>query len=90
MAKAPSWPERTLGTAKLVFNQGGKSPSGKEKHPTYFSFLRVFVQKGVLVIAGIHLSVLLNQKGIEMLGISVRPSRRTRLEANQRSEVLLW
>ena len=44
-----------------------------------FAFQRVTVQKGMLVIAGIHVSVAFINKGSANLGVSVRLSKRKRL-----------
>ena len=59
----------------------------KGKPPTCFVFKWVIVQKGILVIAGIHLSVLFSStRECANFGKSVRSSRRKRLGANQMKE----
>ena len=55
------------------------------QHASFFS-QTVIVPKGMLVIAGIHLSVSFTKKVIANLGISVRSSIRTRLGANPGNE----
>ena len=39
-----------------------KNPSGKENQPACFAYKRVFVQKGMLLITGIHLCVLFKRE----------------------------
>ena len=50
----------------------------------------VMVQKGMPVIAGIHLSVPFVNKEVANFGTIVRPSIQKWLEANQGSEIVLW